>query len=42
MMDLSIIREYESIVKEIKGNRLDIQARKSAGNFESISEIFKS
>ena len=34
--------EYESIVKEIKGNRLDIKAMKSVGNFETISEIFKS
>ena len=31
--ELQTMREYESIVKEIKGHRLDINARKYVGNF---------
>ena len=39
--ELEYMREYEMIVEQIKGNRLDIKALKVAGNFETIKDVFK-
>lgn len=35
------MREFEEIINNIKGNRLNIKAKKIAGNFEQIRDIFK-